>query len=124
MKIIDLLNKIAKGEIPKRIKYKEIIYEYKKTKIGTGYVNTDEENWYKWFSDEYMLDSKEDLNNEVEILEDEEIKEITQTSTIDYSKNKKEMITAYGLIHICENKINEIIRVVNKMQKENKTKGA
>lgn len=44
-----------------------------------------------------------------ELLEDEEIdiqaiEQITETSTIDYSKNTKEMISAYQLIHRCEDK--------------------
>ena len=31
IKIIDLLNKIANGEIPNKIKYKKLIYEYLET---------------------------------------------------------------------------------------------
>lgn len=31
MKVIDLLNKIANGEIPSKIKYKNLIYQYSVT---------------------------------------------------------------------------------------------
>lgn len=124
MKIIDLLNKIAnKEELPKKIKYND---DYWKVGIADNeevdYLNDSEFELFSQYLQHALIES---LNDEVEILEDEEtdiqeIKEITETSTIDYSKNKEEMITAYKLIHICENKINEIIRVVNKIQQESK----
>ena len=63
MKIIDLLNKIANGEIPKKIKYDNRFYTF----------NEKEDNYYE---DEYCsinwdYVSLHCLNDEVEILEEE-----------------------------------------------------
>lgn len=67
MKIIDLLNKIANGEeVPKKIKYNNIILSYDK----------DLSDYYKYYG-EYLFyhlfgkDKLDFLNNEVEILEEE-----------------------------------------------------
>lgn len=72
IKIIDLLNKIAKNEkIPKKIKYLNRIYEFKDSVFGTGYLYENEGIRF-WFSEDALSDSTEDLNYEVEIIEDEE----------------------------------------------------
>ena len=110
MKVIDLLNKIAKGEIPKKIKCKEMIFSYKDTIHGTGYLNIDEAGHYNWFEDYIEVESKEALNKEVEILEDEEI-DIQEIE--EYKTNYSERCIDVEV----REKINEIIRVVNKMQK-------
>ena len=113
MKVIDLLNKIAnKEKLPKRIKYNETIYKYQKSIHEKGYVNTDE-GYNEWLSD-MLNDTEKDLNDEVEVLEDEEIdiQEIEELS---------DDIDEIGWFEV-QKKINEIIRVVNKMQQENKMK--
>jgi len=66
MKIIDLLNKIANGEeVPKKIKYDDIIYEY----------DYDEKNYTYFFIDNhnYLFDEEitQILDDKVEILEEE-----------------------------------------------------
>ena len=77
MKIIDLLNKIANGEeAPKKIKVNKIIFEYQ----GDDYLYKDEDKKEYWlfsagYTDKFeWLESA--LNNEVEILDDEEDKDI------------------------------------------------
>ena len=71
MKIIDLLNKIANGEeVPKKIKWEDIIYAYSEyDKDYLEYPFSDEE--YKGLFD--MRDNilTQFLNDEVEILEEE-----------------------------------------------------
>lgn len=107
MKVIDLLNKIAnKEDLPKRIKYKSVIYGLK----GTLYINDDETDRFM----DFLYADFRNLNDEVEIIEDEEIdiQEIEELS---------DDIDEIGWFEVQE-KINEIIRVVNKMQQENKMK--
>lgn len=72
IKIIDLLCKIANGEeIPEKIKYKDIIYNWKVTKQGTGYCNKN--NYYcEWLANRIHCDEKSVLNDTVEIIEDKE----------------------------------------------------
>lgn len=107
----ELYRMIANGEIKRNSQFKD--------------NNNQIWNWNGFdFISEYDYNDYVFSLMDFEILEDEEtdieeIEEITETSTIDYSENTKEMITAYQLIHRCEYKINEIIRVVNKMQQEN-----
>lgn len=61
-KIIDLLNKVANGEeAPKKIKYKDIEYEYN----GKSYIDG--------FDDDLFINvycNEIDLNEEVEIIEE------------------------------------------------------
>ena len=73
IKIIELLNKIANGEeVPEKIKIRgntlkwiEIDFEEEK-----GYKVIDKNSSFYWLQDIISLDSIEDLNEEVEILED------------------------------------------------------
>lgn len=100
IKIIELLLKIAHGEYPKRFKYNNKIYEYKRTVNGTGYVTENDD----WFNSDIFIDDWENLNEEVEILEDntEEIEELP-----DYNYSIKEN----------RDKINEIIRYIKRKDK-------
>ena len=68
MKIIDLLNKIAKGEeVPRKIKWDEEEFIYGKNRI---YRNEDDEPLVY-----DLLPSGENLNDEIEIIEEVEDKE-------------------------------------------------
>lgn len=68
MKIIDLLNKIANGEeVPKKIKYDNVIYVY--VRMWEQYVNEETE---KPLLKEISAYNYSGLNNEVEILDDED----------------------------------------------------
>ena len=93
MKIIDILNKIARGEEPpKKIIFKSEEYEY----VKKDYYNFDE----GWLFDEYVI--TEILNDEVEILQitihnEKKIEKLDVKGT--FTKNQKKIA----------NKINEII---------------
>lgn len=68
MKVIDLLNKIANGEeVPKKIKYNDLIYVAKGNGIEdfVDYCNDEDE----WCFNHYVR--YENLNDEVEIIEEE-----------------------------------------------------
>lgn len=107
IKVIELLNKIANGEYPKRFKYNNKIYEYKRTVNGKGYVTENDD----WFNSDIFIDEWENLNEEIEILEDntEEIEELKPVED--------------GLAYRYEwsevpKKINELVRAVNKLRKD------
>lgn len=79
MKIIQLLNKIADGEeVPKKIKYKNKIYEWKEYDVCYGKIMT-KKGWIKelgYVTEEnrtyfYLKHCYQDLNDEVEIIEEE-----------------------------------------------------
>ena len=79
MKVIDLLNKIANGEeVPKKVKYKNKIYEWKEYDVCYGKIMT-KKGWVKengYVAEEnrtyfYLKHCYQDLNDEVEILEEE-----------------------------------------------------
>ena len=105
MKVIDLLNKIAKGEeVPKKIKvhgevdYTIFIFDKNRNLYSCGDYNTLG----------YKYDLSLMLNDEVEIIEEEkDIEEIDKTE-IEVSMSIGEQI--------CANKINELIREVNKLK--------
>lgn len=106
MKVIDLLNKIAKGEeVPKEIVYNTRIFRY--NEYNKCYIwNCDGDEFY--LSTYYRLESI--LNDEIEIIEEE--KEIEELSLLGDPRVtcKNEII----------NKINELVREVNKLKKEGK----
>ena len=97
IKIIELLNKIANGEeVPEKIKIRgntlkwiEIDFEVEEEK---GYKVIDKNSNFYWLQDIISLDSIEDLNEEVEILEDntEQIEgiELIGTNFMDMDKNQ------------------------------------
>lgn len=103
IKIIDVINKIANGEIPKAIKYHNKIYEYVKNEEEEGYLNADFGG--DWLINVIHWDDIKELNREVEILEDntEEIEELP-----DYNYSIKEN----------RDKINELVKAVNSIRKD------
>ena len=93
MKIIDLLNKIAKGEeVPKKVKLDEEIYEF--NKWGNDYKLIGEE-YSHWLFNDYCFGSNGNrLNNEIEILEeveDKEYEDIEKLSYAGYTSNTHEV---------------------------------
>ncbi len=114
IKVIDLLNKIAnKEELPKKIKYENVIYEWDEC----GYLHFDTDNIpEKAFLEGLRTDMV--LNTEVEILEDEEIdiQEIEEFTSFLSDSHSKDTFRNY--CNAQTNKINEIIRVVNKIQEK------
>ena len=109
MKIIDLLNKIAKGEeVPKKIKYKGTTYE----KVNDGDID-----FYigKNFNGTLLLEKLDDtneLNDEVEIIEEEQyIEEISMCTGGIMGFDGVENITG-----ALKDKINELIKAVNELK--------
>jgi hypothetical protein len=112
MKIIDLLNKIAKGEeVPQNIKYNDLIWFWCE---GCQIYETNNEdgkciNLYSWFTTEG------NLNDEVENLEEVEDKEyenIQELKNKRFTRNQKQIA----------GKINQIIRnqqkIIERINKE------
>ena len=116
MKVIDLLNKIANDkEIPKRIKCKDLIYEYQEEDRDYAYI--DKNSYYTWFFNDTVSDITV-LNMPVEIIEDEEI-DIDSIEELEFSKDERKKYVKP--IENNTDKINELIKAVkqlNKMIKE------
>ena len=77
MKVIDLLNKIAKGEeVPKEVKYKTHYWKYNEAR--NDYVDGDEDNVFSCSNYDIvnMLDKEVQVIEEVEEDEFEDIEEI------------------------------------------------
>ena len=124
IKVIDLLNKIANGEVPEKIKVNEkFIYEYD----GIDYKS---ENG-KYLFDSYIEITKEDMNMEVEIIEDtpkENKKILEELQTYKDSNNEiylDNYCYKYMPIHkdslsfneqVIVDKINEIIKLVKDLK--------
>ena len=98
MKVIDLLNKIAKGEeVPKHILFRNYDYFF-------------EDNEYRDFVD-HCLDY-EYLNDEVEIIEEEkEIKKIDMMYPISNEFNSE----IGGLVSIYNNNLGELKRKIDEL---------
>ena len=122
IRVIDLLNKIANGEeIPKKIKWENIIYAYSEyDKDYLEYPFSDEE--YRGLFD--MRDSilTQFLKDEVEIIEEpkkiEKIKSNGDEFYCDYidtwiSKDKTDSYCEYLM-----NKINELIDEINNLKEK------
>ena len=105
MKIIEILNKIANNEdVPKKIKYDDIVFKLNEYNC---YINDDD----LIFIDS-LTQNLNNLNDEVEIIEDEELKMFEQEW---FEENK-------GIMSIVEVdlavKINEIIKKVNSIEQK------
>ena len=107
MKIIDLLNKIANGEeVPEKIKYQEEIFERVISGMNINdYLDEDGDylfQEYNWL---------QNINDEVEIIEEDK--------KIDYLIYHNAWNDMEKYVNI-ENKINEIIDHINKINKGDK----
>ena len=122
MKIIDLLNKINNNEeVPEKIKFGNTIFRYSKTK--KEYIHN-LDDWhaesllYKVMNTHFISDL---LRAEVEVIEEKkEIKELNKIpyDEFKYSDNKHR----FDLTTIEYDKINELVRAVNKINKEREEK--
>ena len=112
MKVIDLLNKIAKGEeIPKKIKYDGMIFDYQ----GSDWL-CKKNGWWFITSDDKIL---ENLNDELEIIEEE--KEIEKLEKLSIRWKDSDVIIDGSIMsedieEVLANKINELIDVINDMR--------
>ena len=108
IKVIDLLNKITNGEVPKKIKYGYDIYEYNKEEQDYIYFETGEDKYVHLIEDEIICTFN--LLEEIEIIEDtpKEDKKIESIDYLDFSNLTKE-----NKVWDLFNKVNEIIDKVN-----------
>ena len=116
MKIIDILNKMANGTLEDEFefKYDNDTYEYnkKENKLVS-------EEYGTRLGGYYIVENI--LNNEVEVIEaKKKIEEIGTSKTIEEKQGGLKILEE--LIHICEGKINELVRAVNKLNKEREEK--
>ncbi len=110
IKIIDLLNKKAKGEeAPKKIKYRDKIWEYTVTINGRGYQYYDE-YFQAWKTLQNQVYLEECLNDKVEIIEEDKKLEKIDFRTLNTQKEKNRAM---------KDTINQLIDEINKL-KENK----
>ena len=102
IKIIDLANKVANGEAPTNIKYKEKEYYLFDSK---SYLTTDKSRFFD------TINFKE-LNEEVEIIEeDKEIEHIK----LKYWRDEE--YTPEQRINVCMTVIDELVKAVNELKK-------
>ncbi len=115
MKVIDLLNKIANGEIPKKIVINDRTY----THDGIDYKREDDG---EYLFEVFLEITTEDFNREVEIIEeDKKIEKIdlSEWSEITYSEDWKMLERDFNRNACCfVNKINEIIDKINSMEEK------
>ena len=102
LRVIDLLNKIANDDIPKKIIYDGTIYKYDNYSGDIGYVDKTQLPC-KWFTKEIECDIKDYLNEEIEIIEED--KKIPEKIDV----NHLQQIKKWKRAKILGNKINEII---------------
>ena len=127
MKIIDLLLKMANGEkLPKKIKYRDNIWEYISTVKGRGYqyYNT---LYLEWETLQNQVYLEECLNDEVEIIDEpkkiKKLKTYKEKEGEDYFANILKL-SPYSECKIDEalsttiDKLNELIDAVNELKEQ------
>ena len=110
--IYELLGLVKDGKAPKKIKYREDIYEYKNIEEGKGYVSLLPFDGLKWLTNRIDIDDADILNDTVEILEEE--KKIPEKLDLKYDhiKHIAEPFFKEEILMYCDNlqnKINSII---------------
>jgi len=110
IKVIDLLNKIANGEIPNKVKYKDRIYVW-----DEEYENyhVEYENW--WLHPEYKK-----LNDTVEIIEEQQ--DIDIQSIEDIKDIFIENASCGEDVKYLARKYNDLIQAVKQLDKQIKEK--
>ena len=107
MKVIDILNKMANEELKDGFKFKYMGFTYIYKKWEDRIAKADED--FTDFTDDWHIE--EALNDEVEVIE--ENKEIEEFKT-EYTMRQMDIQF--------KNKINELVRAVNKLNKEKEEK--
>lgn len=126
IRIIDLLTKIANGEeLPEKIKYKDIIYNWKVTEQGKGYCNEDN-HYYEWLANRIYCDEKSVLNDTIEIIEDKENIENINIQDIEELEDivvlSEEGYMTRGTFIGITDKINELVQAVKHLEKTKEDK--
>ena len=130
MKIIDLLNKMANNEeLPKKIKYKNRIYEYKE--FDAGFQENKKIKWKKewdYVAEEnrtyyYLKHCYHNLSDEVEIIDEEdkdiplipndELYKISNYNPIDLKQDDEKIDYNFKVL---KEKINQVADELNKRQ--------
>lgn len=106
--VYELLGLIKDDKAPKKIKYEYLVYEL--TFERNDYYCEQE---MRWFTSE--INSLGVLNNKVEILEEDKDIELLNLDT-DKLKGKE---AVRAIDYLLEGRINELIKEVNKLRKEN-----
>ena len=118
IKIIDLLNKLANGEeVPAKFTYKGFLWEYDiRSKMWFMYYQKNGETLNHRLDKFFFLNLC--LNDEVEVVEEDKLIELLDYEEIIYYADNKEIETKREVSkRKIVDKINEIIKKVNKMQK-------
>lgn len=118
--IYELLGLVKDGKAPKKIKYRDKIWEYTSTIMGTGYqyYSTFCEEWKTLQNEVYL---EEYLNDYVEIIEEDKKIEKILISMDDNSMpfvgdNQYKHLSYSEIDLLMANKINELIDEVNKLK--------
>lgn len=124
IKVIDLIQKIANGEIPSKIKYDDKIYEYKKTNKGTGYLHITELDSYYWFASDNDFDDTTFLNDTVEILKEQQDIDIQELEELEIIGTLKSVSTKVSreenLKRIDETEVNNFYKINDIIKQQNK----
>ena len=112
MKVIDLLNKIAKGEeIPSKVIWRGVEFKHIIEEDYEDYINDIDCSLFRHDDDIYKVTNM--LNDEVKIIEDNEDLELIPDDELhiirDYSTNWN--------CRVLKDKINEIIKDINEIRK-------
>ena len=134
IKIIDLLNKIANGDTPQKIRHWGTTYIFDEYRGDWGYVDKSTQP-YKWFFKEFNCDLETDLNFEVEIIEEEKEIEKLDVALLGQCDNWLQHqeteehscleLNPYIIDNVRENtlyfqrKINELIDTINELKRGN-----
>ena len=126
---VDILNKMANGELEDGFSfaYKGMIYAYDKKEDAIENCNNNSiGNNYKLekcLNDEVLIYKKDEKANTIEIKVIEENKEIEELNKISYDEFKyTDDKYRFDLTNIEYDKINELVRAVNKLNKEREEK--
>ena len=117
IRVIDLLNKIAKGEeVPKKIKYEDIVFDYtKRNREGLIYIADEYSNYEDNdnFLSPHLFWHIEKLNDEVEIIEEDK-----KIENFYFSVYQDQKLGGRDVVQNLEKKINELIDEVNKLKEK------
>ena len=113
MKVIDLLNKIANGEeVPKKIKYAGMEYEFNGYDTASKNYKCEYEGGF--YSDLFSDIDGACLNNEVGVIEDNDDLELLPEDEL-YEIDGEENIN--WNFRVLKDKINELVKEINEIRK-------
>lgn len=122
MKVIDILNKINNNEeVPEKIKFDDTVFEYDKEQ--KEYNHRKDDGFYETLLYRVMTTHFIDVLLEAKVEVIEENKEIEELNKISYDEFKyTDTEHRFDLTNIEYDKINELVRAVNKLNKEREEK--